>query len=64
MQHCINELLKNNNEIMQYYIINNDIALIMHYRALLQMPVWESLKNLIQQQTRVNDITTDPSFTI
>ena len=23
---------------MQYYIINNDIALIMHYRALLQMP--------------------------
>ena len=43
-------LLKNNNdnalslsfkignEIMQYYIINNDIALIMHYRALLQIP--------------------------
>ena len=23
---------------MQYYIINNDSALIMHYRALLQMP--------------------------
>ena len=23
---------------MQYCIINNDIALIMHYRALLQMP--------------------------
>ena len=64
MQYCINALLKNNNEIMQYCIINNDIALIMHYRALLQMPVWESLKNLIQQQTRVNDITTDPSFTI
>ena len=38
MQYCINTLLKNNNEIMQYYIINNDIALIMHYRALLQMP--------------------------
>ena len=38
MQYCINALLKNNNEIMQYYIINNDIALIMHYRALLQMP--------------------------
>ena len=29
MQYCINALLKNNNEIMQYYIINNDIALIM-----------------------------------
>ena len=23
---------------MQYCIINNDIALLMHYRALLQMP--------------------------
>ena len=29
---------KINNEIMQYYIINTDIALVMHYRALLQMP--------------------------
>ena len=38
MQYCINALLKNNNEIMQYYIINNDIALIIHYHALLQMP--------------------------
>ena len=38
MQYCINALLKNNNEIMQYCIINNDIALIMHYCALLQMP--------------------------
>ena len=38
MQYCINALSKNNNEIMQYYIINNDIALIMHYCALLQMP--------------------------
>ena len=40
MQYCINSLLKNNNEIMQYYNIDNDIALIMHYRALLQMPVY------------------------
>ena len=38
MHYCINALLKNNNEIMQYFIIINDIALIMHYRALLQMP--------------------------
>ena len=38
MQYYINALSKNNNEIMQYYIINNDIALIMHYCALLQMP--------------------------
>ena len=29
---------KSNNEIMQYCIVSNDIALIMHYRALLQMP--------------------------
>ena len=39
LQYCNNTLLKKNNyEIMQYCIINNDIALIMHYRALLQMP--------------------------
>ena len=31
-------VLKNNNEIMQYYIIDNNIALVMHYHALLQMP--------------------------
>ena len=36
MQYCINALLINNNEIMQYCIINHDIALIMHYRALLK----------------------------
>ena len=42
MQYCINALLKKNNEIMQYYIINNDIALIMHYRALLQMPAYNT----------------------
>ena len=46
MQYCINALLKNNNEIMQYYIINNDIALIMHYRALLQMPDLDFLQIL------------------
>ena len=40
MHYCINSLLKDNNEIMQYCIIINDIALIMHYRALLQMPVY------------------------
>ena len=27
---------KSNNEIMQYSIFSNDIALIMHYRALLK----------------------------
>ena len=46
MQYCINALLKNNNEIMQYYIINNDIALIMHYCALLQMPDYDIGENL------------------
>ena len=43
MQYFINALLKNNNELMQYCIINNDIALIMHYRALLQMPGYKAL---------------------
>ena len=43
MQYNIYALLKNNNEIMQNYIINNDIALIMHYRALLQMPALDQL---------------------
>ena len=28
---------------MQYCIINNDIALLMHYRALLQMPDIEGI---------------------
>ena len=28
---------KSNNEIMQYCIVSNDIALIMHYRALFTM---------------------------
>ena len=44
MQYCINTLLKNNNEIMQYYIISNAIALIMHCHALLQMPDWDPWK--------------------
>ena len=30
---------KSNNEIMQYCIVSNDIALIMHYRALLKRSV-------------------------
>ena len=46
MQNCINALLRNNNEIMQYCIINNDTALINHYRALLQMPDPNVLKSL------------------
>ena len=31
---------KINNEIMQYCIVSNDIALIMHYRALLKRSDW------------------------
>ena len=30
---------KSNNEIMQYCIVSNDIALIMHYHALLKRSV-------------------------
>ena len=47
MQYCINVLLRNNNEIMQYCITNNDIALIMHYRPLLQMPGLIKLKQTL-----------------
>ena len=36
MQYSNNSLLKNNNKILQYCIVINDIALIMHYRALLK----------------------------
>ena len=36
MHYCIISLIEKNNEIMQYCIIINDIALIMHYRALLK----------------------------
>ena len=53
MQYCINALLKNNNEIMQYYIINNDIALIMHYHALLQMPDLYALQDLPKNDSRI-----------
>ena len=43
---------KSSNEIMQYCIFSNDIALIMHYRALLkrsdpyQLPILSSLSVL------------------
>ena len=32
---------KSNNEIMQYCSFSNDIALIMHYRALLKRSDWQ-----------------------
>ena len=38
MLSCNISLLKNNNEILKYYEKNNNIALLMHYHALLQMP--------------------------
>ena len=46
MHYCINSLLKNNNEIMQYCIIINDIALIMHYHALLKGSGYDILTQL------------------
>ena len=36
---------KINNEIMQYCIVSNDIALVMHYRALLKR---SDLQQLLQ----------------
>ena len=38
MQYCNISLVKKKNEILQYCKKNNDIALVMHYHALLQMP--------------------------
>ena len=37
MQYCNKSLIKNNNEILQYFNKNNDIALVMHQHALLDM---------------------------
>ena len=37
MQYCNKSLIKNDNEILQYFNKNNDIALVMHQRALLDM---------------------------
>ena len=40
MQYCNKSLIKNNNEILQYFNKNNDIALVMHQHALLDMSVY------------------------
>ena len=37
MQYCNKSLIKNDNEILQYFNKNNDIALVMHQHALLDM---------------------------
>ena len=39
---------KTSNEIMQYCIFSNDIALIMHYRALLKRSGVDHPKELIE----------------
>ena len=39
---------KSNNEIMQYCIVSNDIALIMHYRALLKRSGTYNTTNLLR----------------
>ena len=43
MQYCNKSLIKNNNEILQYFNKNNDIALVMHQRALLDMSDWHNI---------------------
>ena len=48
MQYCNKSLMKNNNEILQYFNKSNDIALVMHQRALLDMSV---LNNVFVQYT-------------
>ena len=61
MHYCINSLLKNNNEIMQYCIISNDIALLMHYRALLQMPdINFMVESLIKKKKKKTQSTSCP----
>ena len=39
MQYCNKSLIKNDNEIVQYFNKNNDFALVMHWRALLDMNI-------------------------
>ena len=43
MQYCNKSLIKNNNEILQYFNKNNDIALVMHQLALLDMSDYNDL---------------------
>ena len=38
---------KSNNEIMQYCSFSNDIALIMHYRALLKRSVYDGMNHSV-----------------
>ena len=48
---------------MQYCIINNDIALIMHYRALLQMPGCDCTTYLLTENQRINwRLEFDPNY--
>ena len=54
MQYCNKSLIKNNNEILQYFNKNNDIALVMHQGALLDMSdiyfyVWFALVYLVYE---------------
>ena len=46
MQYCNKSLIKNNNEILQYFNKNNDIALVMHQHALLDMSEYECMYNV------------------
>ena len=41
---------KTSNEIMQYCIFSNDIALIMHYRALLKRSGHNSLSHFLENK--------------
>ena len=52
MQYCNKSLIENNNEILQYFNKNNDIALVMHQRALLDM----SDSNISKIQNKISKI--------
>ena len=41
---------KSNNEIMQYCIVSNDIALIMHYCALLKRSAYDTIHMVSKHQ--------------
>ena len=64
MQYCNKSLIKNNNEILQYFNKNNDIALVMHQCALLDMSDLELCMQQIVDETttalsEINDSVVD-----
>ena len=64
MQYCNKSLIKNNNEILQYFNKNNDIALVMHQRALLDMSDWYGMVQRAYSKRRPRPNLVSPADTL